>query len=47
VFGTEARMRKIQRIGAYLHVLADLEKLPPMFRNVVALSTVEFEELLG
>jgi hypothetical protein len=46
VIGTEARMRKIQRIAAYLHVLADLEKLPPMFRNVVALSTVEFEELL-
>lgn len=46
VVGREARMRKIQRIGKYLQVLADLEKLPPMFRNVVALSTVEFDELL-
>jgi hypothetical protein len=45
VVGTEARMRKIQRIGTYLQVLADLEKLPPMFRNVVVLSTVEFDEL--
>ena len=47
VIGTEARMRKIQRVGRYLQVLADFEKLPPMFRKVVALSTVEFEELFG
>ena len=47
VIGSEARMRKIQRIGKYLEVLADLEKLPPMFRNVVSLGTVEFEELFG
>jgi hypothetical protein len=47
VIGSEARMRKIHRIGKYLEVLADLEKLPPMFRNVVSLSTVEFEDLFA
>ncbi|MET0510157.1 MAG: hypothetical protein ABW135_00525 [Thermoleophilaceae bacterium] len=47
VIGTEPRMQKIQRIGRYLELLADLEKLPRMFRNVVALSTVDFEELLA
>ena len=47
VIGTEARMEKIQRIGKYLEVLADLEKLPPMFRNVVSLSTSEFEDHFG
>jgi hypothetical protein len=46
VVGAEALMPKIRRIGAYLHVLADLGKLPAMFRNVVALSTAEFDELL-
>jgi hypothetical protein len=45
VVGAEARMPKIKRIGKYLEVLADLEKLPPMFRNVVAVSTTEFERL--
>jgi hypothetical protein len=47
VVGAELLMPKIQRIGTYLQVLADLEKLPPMFRNVVALSTAEFEGLLA
>jgi hypothetical protein len=47
VVGAEARMPKVRRIGAYVHLLAELEKLPPIFRNVVALSTAEFEELFG
>lgn len=47
VVGTEALMPKIRRIGAYLELLADLEKLPPMFRNVVPLSTDDFEQTLG
>lgn len=34
----------IQRVGKYLEVPADLEKPPPMFRNVVALRTAEFED---
>jgi hypothetical protein len=47
VIGTEAVMPKIRRIGAYLDVLANLEKLPPMFRNVVVMSTAELEDLVG
>jgi hypothetical protein len=45
VVGVEAGMPKIHRIGMYLEVLAELEKLPPMFRNVIAVSTVEFETI--
>jgi hypothetical protein len=45
VIGPEILMPKIKRIGAYLEVLADLEKLPPMFRNVLPLSTSQFERL--
>jgi hypothetical protein len=46
VIGADASMPKIRRIGVYLDVLADLEKLPSLFRNVVALSTGEFEALM-
>jgi len=45
VVGTTPRMPKIIRIGNYLALLAELEKLPPMFRNVIALSVEEFESL--
>jgi hypothetical protein len=47
VVGTDAVMPKIRRIRKYLEVLADLEKLPTLFRNVVALSTSEFEALMA
>jgi hypothetical protein len=40
-------MPKIRRIGLYLEMLAQLEKLPWLFRNVVALSTVEFDALFA
>ena len=45
--GRDALMPKIRRIGLYLEVLAELEKLPSLFRNVVALSTVEFDALFA
>lgn len=45
VVGADVLMPKIRRIGTYLQVLADLEKLPPMFRNVVALGADEFDAL--
>jgi hypothetical protein len=47
VIGTRRGSERSKGSGRYLQVLADLEKLPPMFRNVVSLSTVEFEELFG
>jgi hypothetical protein len=47
VVGRDALMPKIRRIGQYLEVLAQLEKLPWLFRNVVALSTVEFDDLFA
>jgi hypothetical protein len=45
VIGTQSLMPKIQRISAYLRRLDDLEKLPPLFRNVVLLSTAEVDAL--
>lgn len=47
VVGADHVMRKINRIGLYLEVLAELEKLPSLFRNVIALSVSEFEKLVG
>lgn len=47
VVGKDTLMPKIQRISLYLEVLAQLEKLPALFRNVVALSTVEFDALFA
>ena len=41
--GDANHMAKIQRIGRYLEVLADLGKVPWLFRNVVALSAEEFD----
>jgi hypothetical protein len=46
VVGDEPVMPKIRRILRYLEVLAQLEKLPRLFQNVVVLSTVEFDALL-
>jgi hypothetical protein len=40
-------MPKIQRIGRYLETLAELGKVPWLFRNVVALSTADFDALVG
>jgi hypothetical protein len=38
-------MPKIQRILRYLEILADLDNVPWLFRNVVALSTGQFDAL--
>ncbi|HLK17202.1 MAG TPA: hypothetical protein VKT78_20530 [Fimbriimonadaceae bacterium] len=46
VVGAESEMAKIRRIGQYIAVLAQLEKLPPMFRNVVPMTTGEFDQLI-
>lgn len=46
VIGAAVHVPKIRRISEYLQALAELEKLPSLFRNVVALSTDEFEALL-
>ncbi len=46
VVGDESHMPKIRRIGRYLDVLAELGKGPWLFRNVVTLSTAEFDRLL-
>lgn len=46
VVGHEARMQKIRRIGQYVERLAQLEKAPPLFANLVSLSTAEFDALL-
>jgi hypothetical protein len=46
VVGAEPNMAKIRRILRYLEVLADLDKVPWLFRNVVALSTTEFDRIL-
>src|SRR5450755_4438601 len=47
VIGQDAQMAKIRRIESYVEVLNQLEKLPWLFRNVVGLSTVEFDALLA
>lgn len=47
VVGTEGLMPKILRIGLYLERLAQLEKSPWLFRNVVALSSAEFDALFA
>jgi hypothetical protein len=47
VGGDPKHMLKIQRIGRYLEVLADLGKVPWLFRNVVTLSTGELDALLA
>jgi len=45
--GRDALMPKIRRIVEYLEVLAQLEKQPWLFRNVVTLSTAEFDALFA
>lgn len=45
VVGDARHMPKIHRIGRYLEVLAGLGKVQWLFRNVVALSTDEFDAL--
>jgi hypothetical protein len=47
VVGANEHMAKIRRIGRYLETLTALEKVPWLFRNVVALSTAEFDALLA
>lgn len=46
VVGNDRNMPKIQRILRYLEILADLDKVPWLFRNVVALSTEQFDALV-
>lgn len=45
VVGREENMAKIRRNFEYLRALAELEKLPWLFRNVAALSADEFDTL--
>jgi hypothetical protein len=40
-------MPKILRIGRYLELLAELEKLPSLFLNTAILSNTEFDALLA
>ena len=47
VIGLDTQMSKIKRIHEYLKALADLEKLPWLFQNVVALNTEDFDKLFG
>lgn len=47
VIGEERQRAKISRILVYLETLAQLEKLPRLFQNVVVLSTTEFDALLA
>jgi hypothetical protein len=47
VIGDDRNIAKIRRIGRYLQILAELAKVPWLFRNVVALSKVAFDQLLG
>jgi hypothetical protein len=46
VVGDDRNMTKIQRIGRYLELLAELGKVPWLFRNVVSLSTADFDALI-
>lgn len=47
VIGQDTQMAKIRRIQSYLETLAGLQKLPWLFRNVIALGTSEFDALLA
>jgi hypothetical protein len=47
VIGKESVMPKILRINEYLRLLAQLEKLPPLFRNVAVFSAQEFDALIA
>lgn len=47
VIGLDTQMLKIRRIHRYLRMLADLEKLPWLFQNVVAVSTADFDDIIG
>ena len=38
---------KVSRLLSYLELLTQLEKLPRLFQNVVALGTTEFDALLS
>jgi hypothetical protein len=46
IVGRDTQMPKIRRIGSYLELLVQLEKQPPLFHNVVALGSSEFNALL-
>jgi hypothetical protein len=47
VVGDDRHMPKIRRIGRYLEVLAELGKVPWLFRNVAAISTADFDALVA
>jgi hypothetical protein len=46
VVGDEVMLPKIRRIGQYVERLAELEKSPELFANLVTLSTAKFDSLL-
>lgn len=46
VVGDDSHMPKIRRIWRYIELLAELGKGPWLFRNVVSISTSEFDCLL-
>lgn len=45
VIGQDTQMAKIRRIQSYLEMLAQLQKLPWLFRNVVALKDLQLRGL--
>jgi hypothetical protein len=47
VVGRDDRMPKILRIGEYVTRLAQLDKSPELFANLVSLSTADFDSLLA
>jgi hypothetical protein len=47
VVGPDEHMGKIRRIGRYIEILGELGKAPWLFKNVAAVSTSEFEALVG
>jgi hypothetical protein len=47
VIGLDTQMPKIRRIHRYLRMLAELEKLPWLFQNVAAISTADFDGIIG
>jgi hypothetical protein len=47
VVGSDREIDKVKRNFAYLDTVTQLGKLPPLFRNVLALSTTDFDQLLA
>ncbi len=47
VVGQESQMNKIRRVRCYLDTITERGKLPQLFSNVIAISTVELDALLA